>query len=206
MSRRERKSAEDRKAEIVETAIRLAAKIGPDRLTTDLLAKEIGVTQPAIFRHFAKKEDIWSAVAERIAVFLDVREEIGKDLSDGVEAQLISLVRRHLTFVSRNPAIPAILFSRELHAENETLRQFFERIMDNRQSVFEAIVQVGIEQGALRPTLDAREASALFMSLIQGLAMRWSLSGRSFDLVQEGEALSRLLISGFYPKAGVSGP
>ncbi|MEJ2019266.1 MAG: helix-turn-helix domain containing protein, partial [Maritimibacter sp.] len=52
---RSRKSASDRKAEIVETAIRLSADVGPNRVTTQHLADAVGVTQPAIFRHFATK-------------------------------------------------------------------------------------------------------------------------------------------------------
>jgi len=38
---RKRKSSADRKAEIVDTAIRLAAEIGPDRVTTQHLADAV---------------------------------------------------------------------------------------------------------------------------------------------------------------------
>ena len=47
-----RKPAEDRKAEIVATLLALADQIGPDRLTTNDIAREVGLTQAAIFRHF----------------------------------------------------------------------------------------------------------------------------------------------------------
>lgn len=57
-----RKPAEERKAEIVETTIRLAADIGPDRLTTDRLAKEIGISQAAIFPVRAPYGRRWGAI------------------------------------------------------------------------------------------------------------------------------------------------
>ena len=59
-----RKPAEDRKADIVEALLRLADRIGPDRLTTNDIAREVGVTQAAIFRHYPSKADLWSAVGE----------------------------------------------------------------------------------------------------------------------------------------------
>ena len=62
-----RKTAEDRKAELVEVTLRLADKVGPDRLSTEAIAAAVGVTQAAIFRHFPKKQDLWEAVAARIA-------------------------------------------------------------------------------------------------------------------------------------------
>jgi AcrR family transcriptional regulator len=61
-----RKTAEDRKAELVEVTLRLADKVGPDRLSTETIATAVGVTQAAIFRHFPKKQDLWEAVAGRI--------------------------------------------------------------------------------------------------------------------------------------------
>ena len=57
----QRKPAEDRKTDIVEALLRLADQIGPDRLTTNDIAREVGVTQAAIFRHFPTKAELWSA-------------------------------------------------------------------------------------------------------------------------------------------------
>lgn len=61
-----RRTAEERKSEIVETTLRLADKVGPDSLTTDHIAQAVGLTQAAIFRHFPSKRDLWEAVATRI--------------------------------------------------------------------------------------------------------------------------------------------
>lgn len=61
-----RKPADQRKSEIVATMLRLADELGPDRLTTQTVAATVGLTQPAIFRHFPTKQDLWLAVAEMI--------------------------------------------------------------------------------------------------------------------------------------------
>ena len=62
-----RQSAEERKTQIVAEVLRLADEIGPDRLSTTDVARAIGLSQPAIFRHFPTKGALWLAVAEDIA-------------------------------------------------------------------------------------------------------------------------------------------
>ena len=195
---RVRKSAEDRKAEIVAAAIRVAGEIGPDRVTADRLAAEVGLTQPAIFRHFLDKAAIWQAVAEQISTALDVDAERTAPASSASE-RLTLLAARHLGHLARNPAIPAILFSRELHAGNDGLRQVFQRIMSNRQSVFAAILSDGIASGEFREDIDTAKGAALILTVIQGAAMRWSLAGRSGNLEADGQAMLILALDGFRP-------
>ncbi len=193
-----RKPAEERKAEIVDATIRLAAEIGPDRLTTDRLAQEVGISQAAIFRHFPSKSDIWEAVGKNICELLGALP--GASQSDKSRAeQLGAMVSGQLKFISRTPAVPAILFSRELHAENETLRLFFVKMMGQRHARLSAIIQSGKEEGEFSSSLDCDNGAFLILSLIQGLAMRWSLNGRNFDLAKEGEVLLSLLLKSFAP-------
>ena len=103
-----RKTAKERKREIVLTAIRLAGDIGPDRLTAQHLADAVGLSQPAIFRHFATKSAIWQAVGEHIAIALSA-EKADSTMASPAE-QLSGLVAKHLQSIAKTPAIPAILF------------------------------------------------------------------------------------------------
>ncbi len=191
-----RKPAKERKAEIVETTIRLAADIGPDRLTTDQLAEEIGISQAAIFRHFATKADIWEAVGKSICEMMGDHMRVVVQSSSQVVLLKKSVIAQ-LKFIGRTPAVPAILFSRELHAENETLRLIFVSLMERRHKKLSKIIECAILQGEFRAELNADDAAYLILSLIQGLAMRWSLNTRKFDLPSEGERLLSVLVKGF---------
>ena len=53
--------------------------------------------------------------------------------------------------------------------------------------------------GEFREDLDPDDAAFLVIGLVQGLALRWSLSGRTFGLVEEGSRLLELQIRGFAP-------
>lgn len=192
-----RKSAEERKSELVEAALRLADKVGPDRLTTDRIAQAVGVTQAAIFRHFPRKQDLWQAVAARIGEKFQQRwmaadKEVPEPLS-----HLRELVRGQLRLVQSTPAIQSILFSRELHVENQALRVVFSELMGQFHARVERLVEACQREGSLRADIEAKDVAYLIIGLVQGLVLRWSLSGRSFDLPAEGGRLLNLQLNGF---------
>ena len=197
MTVRIRKSAGERKAEIIEATLRLAGEIGPDRMTTEALAKEVGISQPGIFRHFPTKGHIWEAVGQHIGKLLQAKAVLTREKGTRPVDELQDFVIGHLTFIEATPAIPAILFSRELHAENENLRIFFAGLIVSRHRHFSKLIAAEIATGRFEKTLNPNDAAYLILALIQGLAMRWSLNARNFDLAKEGQRLLDLQLAGF---------
>ena len=197
MTVRIRKSAGERKAEIIEATLRLAGEIGPDRMTTEALAKEVGISQPGIFRHFPTKGHIWEAVGQHIGKLLQAKAVLTRKKGIRPVDELRDFVIGHLAFIEATPAIPAILFSRELHAENENLRIFFAGLIVSRHRHFFKLIAAEIATGRFEKTLNPDDAAYLILALIQGLAMRWSLNARNFDLAKEGQRLLELQLAGF---------
>jgi AcrR family transcriptional regulator len=194
---RVRKSAEERKSEIVEATLRLADRVGPDRLTTGQIAQALGLTQAALFRHFPKKQDLWEAVAARIGEKFRQRWlAIERGPADPL-ARLRGIVAAQLKLIQSTPAIPAILFSRELHVENQRLRAIFAEFMTNFHHRIERLIDAGQRDGEFGADIEAKDAAFLVIGLIQGLVLRWSLSGRSFDLLTEGDRLLSIQLMTF---------
>ncbi len=192
-----RKSAEERKSEIVETALRLADKVGPDRLSTEAIAKAIHLTQAAIFRHFPAKQDLWEAVVARIGEKFQQRWLGIEDAEAPAPEKLQMLITSQLKLIQSTPAIPAILLSRELHAENERLRKLFHGMMERFHGLITGFIEDGEQSGHFRGDLDPRDAAFLVIGLVQGLVLRWSLSGRMFDLADEGSRLLSVQLATF---------
>jgi hypothetical protein len=67
----------------------------------------------------------------------------------------------------------------------------------NRQAHISRLIAAEIEAGRFDKALNADDAAYLILALIQGLAMRWSLNARGFDLVDEGCRLLELQLKGF---------
>jgi AcrR family transcriptional regulator len=164
----------------------LAAEIGPDRVTARHLGAAVGISQPAVFRHFATMSDLWLAVGA--AVVRQLSEAEKEPAGDPVDA-LRQMIARHLRHIDRTPAIPAILFSRELHVENEAMRAHFDQVMTSRRAGLAALLEQARAGGLLRADLVPADAAALILAAVQGLAVRWSLENRGFDLPDEGMRL-----------------
>ena len=181
-----RKPAELRKIEIVVTVLDLADRIGPDRVTTGAVASTIGVTQAALFRHFPTKAALWQAVAEHVAESLTSAWDDALGLGDGPLIRLRALITAQFAQIAATPALPMLLFSRELNVTNAELRATFGGRLMAFRSLLAGEVWAGQKAGLLRDDIVADDAAALLTSLVQGVAIRWALGARDFNLRDEG--------------------
>ncbi|MFP5511294.1 MAG: TetR/AcrR family transcriptional regulator [Alphaproteobacteria bacterium] len=183
-----RQSAEERKTQIVAEVLRLADEIGPDRLSTTDVARAIGLSQPAIFRHFPTKGALWLAVAECIADRLQrgwAKAEADAAAA-GPQARLKALISAQLTAIAQTPALPSILFSRELQVDNPALRDVFRALLGALQGRLVAAIRDLQAAGDLHSDVSPDDVAILLTSLVQGVAIRWTLGARGFALVPEG--------------------
>jgi AcrR family transcriptional regulator len=194
---RTRKSARDRKAEICQTALALAFEVGPDMVTTGMIAARLGLTQPAIYKHFPRKEDIWSEVAEDLAARVGANLARSRDAACGPVARLRMLVMDHLRLVERNPALPEIMVLRDQHNIRSALRQPILRIMASFHADLVLNVKLAQEQRLFWADIDATDATALIFGIIQSLVLRMMLNRDPGILVPEGERLLTLQLAGF---------
>ena len=184
-----RKPAQDRKAEIVTTVLDLADRIGPDRVTTGAVASAVGVTQAALFRHFPTKSTMWEAVADHIADQLTAAWDAALSDHRMPLPRLSALVGAQFDKIAATPAMPMLLFSRELNVENDKLRLAFRGRLVAFQALLVAEISKAQNDGALRRDLEAPDIAILITSLVQGVAIRWSLGARDFALRVEGMRL-----------------
>src|SRR3546814_8881074 len=69
--------------------------------------------------------------------------------------------------------------------------------MTNFHHRIERLIDAGQRDGAFRGAIDAKDAAFLVIGLVQGLVLRWSLIGRSFDLPTEGDRLLSVQLTTF---------
>lgn len=197
-----RQNAEERKAQIVAEVLRLADEIGPDRLSTTDVARAIGVSQPAIFRHFPTKRALWLAVAEDIADRLQRDWAAAEARASAPHARLKALIGAQLAAISERPALPSILFSRELQVDNPPLRDVFRELLGAFQGRLVAVIRDIEAEGGLRRGVSPEDVAILLTSLVQGAAIRWTLGARGFSLPQEGLRLFDVQLALLTPREG----
>lgn len=182
-----RKTGEQRRAEIIETALLLAAELGPDRITAEAIATRLGISQPAIFKHFPRKGDIWDAVIDQL---LQSLSRVWRESTIGKppEQRLFALLDAHFAFIAAHPAVPMVLLSPELQTRHPPLRQTIMRLM----GLFHSELRQTISAGTSPPD-NADQRAWMMLSLVQGIAIRWTLSGHAFDIRAEGGCMVRQL-------------
>lgn len=187
-----RKPADIRKSEILASALALADRLGPDRVTTGAVAAEVGVTQAALFRHFPSKAALWASVAEHVSERLSAAWARARDAESEPVQRLSALILAQLREIAATPAMPMLLFSRELNVENEGLRLSFRDLLLSFRTMLEREVAEAQRAGALRRDVKASDAALLLTSLVQGLAIRWALGARDFPIEREGARLLKV--------------
>ncbi|WP_413285406.1 nucleoid occlusion factor SlmA [Vibrio sp. MA40-2] len=123
----------NRREEILQAlAHMLETADGASRITTAKLAKQVGVSEAALYRHFPSKARMFEGLIEFIEDSLMSR--INRILNDEKDTlQRIRLVLQLiLVFAERNPGLTRIMSGHALMFENERLRsrinQLYERI------------------------------------------------------------------------------
>lgn len=106
-----RKPAEDRRREIADAALRVVAAGGLGRFTSLAIAREVGVSDAALFRHFPSKDAIVDAAIDRIEEILF--EGFPPQASDPID-RLGAFFRRRVEAIRAHPGVSRLVASEEL--------------------------------------------------------------------------------------------
>lgn len=134
------KNSSKRKNEILQALALMLEKDPGERITTAKLAKQVGVSEAALYRHFPSKARMFEGLIEftEEALFSRINLIAKEQMTLSVQCQqILSLV---LTFASRNPGICRLLTGEALSGEHERLRgrisQLFNRIETQIKQLF----------------------------------------------------------------------
>ena len=194
--RKHRMGAEERQEEIVQVAIDLAAKVGVESVTTQDMADAMGLTQGAIFRHFPTKDDIWVAAIRRIRCgLLSVVEAAVARSGDTLEA-LENIFFAHVSFVSRHPGFPRIVFSDQLLRRDARLKHLIQEVITGYEAKIAGILAQAKVAGLARSDLDESSAATLFIGMIQGLVLQWNIFGGQRSLPEAAKKVFPIYLNG----------
>jgi len=192
-----RKSAEDRKSEIEQTALQLAFEHGPAQVTTGMIAEELGLTQPAIYRHYPKKEDIWAAIAKHLGAEISLNIAKSGDTSLSPITQLKKLILGHMQLIQQHPALPEFMMLRD-HKDGHVLVQNSIQVAMGRFRInLEETVKATVADGTFHADLDPKDAATLIFGVIQSLVLRMMVTRNPEILTKDGERLLDLQLAGF---------
>jgi TetR/AcrR family transcriptional regulator len=164
----------NRREEILQAlAEMLQSHEGASRITTAKLAKQVGVSEAALYRHFPSKARMFEGLIEFIEETLMSRINYIIDEEKDTLKRLQLVLQLLLTFAERNPGLTRILSGHALMFENERLRdrinQLYERI---EASIRQILRERKIREGKSFPVEESILAAQL-LGQVEGSLNRY---------------------------------
>lgn len=157
-----------RRQQILEALAHMLEESPGERITTAGLAKTVGVSEAALYRHFPSKAKMFEGLIEFIEENIFSRVNLIIDNEPTALARCEKIIGLLLTFAERNPGMSRILVGDVLIGETERLRarinQFFDRLETQlRQILRDAELREGV-----RPSIPVSSAVNLLMANAEG--------------------------------------
>ena len=170
---------ETRQAELVAAALALASERSPPLITTADIATAVGISQGAVFKHFATKDAIWLAAMAWVHDTLLARLEAAAAAgAPGPLDAMRAMFMAHVDFVTAHPGVPRVLFHELQNPQASPVKQQVQALMVAYQQRLRRLLAAAAEQApGLAPGLDHEAAAALFVGMVQGLVMQAMASG-----------------------------
>ena len=185
----------NRKQDILQSLAHMLENDLGERITTARLAKEVGVSEAALYRHFPSKARMYEALLDFCdeSIFSRVNK-ISSGEQDSLEKCYMIAVLV-LNFSQRNAGISRLLTGEVLLGENQRLKyrvsQFFDKIeLQVKQILRNEAVNTG------KATVDSAALAKLITSVIEGRIQQYVRSSFKLEPTADWDVQWRLLSNG----------
>lgn len=189
-----------RREQIAEAALVLVADQGVAGLTARNVARAVGVTAPALYRHFpGGKADILASVLD----LLDAVKSEGLRRAVNDPGSALAKLRRcfdlHISVIERYRALPNLVLSDAIWIDEP---QFKTRLLEShqqQQAQVSAIIREGQEAGEIRQDIEADQIFVQFLGQFLTIAILYSRRGDMIDPKTQAEANWKMFIRSVAP-------
>jgi AcrR family transcriptional regulator len=178
-----------RQEQIVTASLEIISESGIQGLTIRNLAKKIGVTDGAIYRHFTGKEEILGTISER---FKSSSTEI---LNELMSQECTSIQKIKHFFLGRckqfdqDQGLVLVLFSEDIFKKYKYLQKEVHSTIQSHQELLVKAIKEGQQLNIISNHVKPNHIFMLVMGSLRLLVSKWRLSQFQFDLMNEGEEL-----------------
>jgi len=182
---RKHESTTVRQKQIVNAARKVIIKYGSEHITVKRIAKEVGISEAAIYRHFKSKKDVLSLLADHIEQSLV--GDITRITTEGHTPLEIldGVLRSHLSAVEQRRGISFQVIAEIISLGDKRLNKKISHAIDRYMDCLKNLLAEGVRSGEVREDIDSDAAATALFGIVQGLANIWAPSNYSFDLQEK---------------------
>ena len=168
----------ERKIEILQTLASMLESPTGELVTTKLLAARIGVSEAALYRHFASKAQMFEGLIDFIEQTVrGLTAQIAKQHADNGLAQVQALMQILLEFAMRNKGMTRVLVGDALVHENDRLQVRINALLDGTELAMKQALRVAAMNGQIDTSVDIGARANMMMAYVMGRWLRYSKSG-----------------------------
>jgi len=192
---RARLSTEARQAEIVDTVLDLSASASPGDITTVDIARSLGLTQGALFKHFPSKDAIWLAVMGWVESHLLSVLDAAAAAAPTPLAGLQAVFMKHANFVARHPGVPRLILNELQKPRDTPVKRRARSMQESYRKLVVRLLTEAEKRGEIAAGLDRDGAVTLFIGALQGLMLQAMLAGSTTKLAAEARRVFALYVN-----------
>lgn len=178
-----------RQKQIIDVSIRLIAGGGIQALTIKNISGKIGVSEPALYRHFDSKQQI----LEGILLYFDSESseivEKMNDLEGDPFEKLEQFYINHITKLSENKAFSSVIFAEDYFKGDRKLTEKLKNIMEKNRETLILLLDNAKREGDISNDIDSHSLAIIILGSLRLTVKRWHHSDYSFDLVEAGREI-----------------
>ena len=160
----------ERRIQILHTLAHMLENPVGDKITTAGLAKSLGVSEAALYRHFASKAQMFEGLIEFIESSLfGLLNQIAASDAPANE-QLKKMVSVLLVFAQKNPGMARVMIGDALVNEHERLQQRITQLIERLSATLKQTLRNAAAEGLWMPAVEVGVYSDTLMSWVVG---RW---------------------------------
>ena len=188
-----RMSGEERREQIILTAVELFAQAGFAGVTTRAIASGAGISEAMIYKHFSGKEELYDAVIKYYAEIAGGKvQKAFREEGGDYREKMLNTARYFIDFISKDQNIMRIMLYSGLQ-EHPFAEKYFRAIGFHVFSTIQDAIAQAQADGLIRDDIDARYCSMLFFGVVVyfNLAKKLILK-RAFEDIDDQKFIEHL--------------
>lgn len=157
-----------RREQILQALALMLEEDSGKRITTAALARQVGVSEAALYRHFPSKARMFEGLIDFIEE--SIFERITRILDDVPDAttRCGTILALLLGFAEKNPGLARVMGGDVLTGETARLRQRINQLFERLEMQLKQILREAELREGLRPTIPASAAANLLAAQAEG--------------------------------------
>lgn len=184
----------ERKLQILQMLASMLEQPKGEKITTAALASRLGVSEAALYRHFASKAQMFEGLIDFIesSIFGLINQIVAQQENGLLQVQ--AMTGMLFNFAERNPGMTRVMIGDALINEDERLQLRMNQFIDRVELAVKQALRVAVTQGEASESEVALRAG-MTISLVVGRWHRFAKTGFRHNPTENVQAQLRLLLT-----------